>query len=184
MFFAVLLIMIACNNEKSGAETVTTADAGQNSQAGDNTQKKTEELQKLSPHTLDQMKAFLPEELAGAKRIESSANSLSGAPYAEGSYLKNDSAEIVVRIFDCAGDAGVGIYNMQYSNLMNFQSVSDEEYTRTIDFNGNTAIEHATKDNSNASLTYLAAGRLLVTLEGRNTGVEMLKKAADGLDFK
>jgi hypothetical protein len=67
---------------------------------------------------------------------------------------------------------------------MNFQSESDEEYTKTTEFNGNRAIEHARKDNSNASLSWLAADRLLVTLEGRNTGIDMLKKAAGSLSFK
>lgn len=187
LLFAVLLIMIACNNEKSDhvpdrSEYQATADAGKTGQ-DDVTQKKTEELQKLSPYTLDQMNALLPLELMGATRSNISANSVSGVPYVEGSYSINDSFDIKVSIYDCAGDAGVGIYNIQYSNLMNFEMVSEKEYTKTIDFNGSRAIEHSTKDSSNASLTYLG-GRLLVTLEGRNTGVNKLKKAATSLNFK
>jgi cytolysin (calcineurin-like family phosphatase) len=107
-----------------------------------------------------------------------------GAAYAEGSYPINDSTEIELKLFDCAGQAGAGIYSMQYLGMMNFQSESDDEYTKTTDFNGNRAIEHAKKDNSSASLSYLAADRLLVTLEGRNTGIDMLKKAAGSLNLK
>ncbi len=186
-------MLIACNNnKKTGEVTVTsedgkttaTVDASNAAQAADVMQKKAEELQKLSPYTLDQMKAFLPEELAGAKRSKFSANSAMGAAYAEGSYPINDSTEIEVKLFDCAGQAGAGIYSMQYLGMMNFQSESDDEYTKTTDFNGNRAIEHAKKDNSNASLSYLAADRLLVTLEGRNTGIDMLKKAAGSLNLK
>ena len=190
MYFVALLIMIACNNNKS-SEGITvasgngaTTNAPNESQESDATRKKTEELQKLSPYTLDQMTTFLPEELTGTKRSNFSANSVNGAPYAEGSYPINDSSGIEVSIFDCAGDAGVGIYNMQYSNLMNFQMVSEEEYTKTIDFHGNTAIEHSKKDNSNSSFVFLASDRLLVTLEGRNVGVDMLKKAAESLIVK
>ena len=189
---AALLLMACNNNKKPGDVTITsedgkttaTVDTKSMNQAADALQKKADELQKLSPYTLDQMKAFLPEELAGAKRSKFSANSAMGAAYAEGSYPVNDSTDIELKLFDCAGQAGAGIYSMQYLGMMNFQSESDEEYTKTIDFNGNRAIEHARKDNSNASLSWLAADRLLVTLEGRNTGMDMLKKAAGSLNFK
>jgi hypothetical protein len=191
--FAALGILIACNNDnKSGEVTATsedaitpaTVDASSAAQATDAMQKKVAELQKLSPYTLDQMKAFLPEELAGAKRSKVSANSAMGAAASEGSYPVNDSTEIQVQLIDCAGEAGAGIYSMQYAGMMTFQSESDEEYTKTIDFNGSKAIEHAKKDNSTAVLSYLAADRLLVTLEGRNTGIDMLKKAAGSLNLK
>ncbi len=193
VLFAALSILIACNNNKKPGEvtvtsedgkTTATIDASTAAQAGDAMQKKVEELQKLPPYTLDQMKALLPEELAGAKRSKFSANSAMGASYAEGSYPINDSTEIEVKLFDCAGQAGAGIYSMQYLGMMNFQSESDDEYTKTMDFNGVRAIEHAKKDNSRASLIYLAGDRLMVTLEGRNTGVDMLKKAAGSLNLK
>lgn len=185
-------ILIACNNNKKPGEvtvtsedgkTTATVDANSLNQAADALQKKTEELQKLSPYTLDQMKAFLPEELAGAKRSKFSANSAMGAAYAEGEYPINDSTEIELKLFDCAGQAGAGIYSLQYLGMMNFQSESDEEYTKSIDFNGGKAIEHGEKDGSRSTLTYLAADRLLVTLEGRNTSADQLKKAAGSLSF-
>lgn len=191
--FAALGILIACNNDKKSGElavasedgkTTASVDASKASQAGDAMQKKVGELQKLAPYTLDQMKAFLPETLAGAKRSEVSASSAMGAASSEGSYRVNDSSEIQVQLIDCAGEAGAGIYSMQYVNMMTFQSESEDEYTKTIEFNGNKAIEHAKKDNSNAVLSYLAADRLLVTLEGTNTGIDMLKKVAGSLTFK
>lgn len=186
-------MLIACNNNKKPGEiTVTsedgkataTIDANSLNQAADAMQKKSEELQKLSPYTLDQMKAFLPEELGGAKRSKFSANSAMGAAFAEADYPINDTTQIELKLFDCAGQAGAGIYSMQYIGMMNFQSESDDEYTKTIEFNGGKAIEHGEKDGSRSSLTYLAADRLLVTLEGRNTGIDVLKKAAGGLSFK
>jgi len=191
--FAALGILIACNNDKKSGEltvtsedgkTTASVDASKASQAVDAMQKKVEELQKLSPYTLDQMKAFLPEVLAGAKRSKVSANSAMGAASSEGSYPVNDSTEIQVQLIDCGGEAGAGIYSMQYANMMTFQSESEDEYTKTIEFNGSKAIEHAKKDNSSAVLSYLAADRLLVTLEGRNTGIDMLKKAAGSLNLK
>lgn len=187
-----ICLLTACNNNKKPNVTVVSDDgktkatvsASDMANVADAFQKKTEELQKLSPYTLDQMKALLPEELAGAKRSKFSANSAMGAAYAEGEYPVNDSTKLELKIFDCAGQAGAGIYGMQYLNIMNFQSESDDEYTKTIDFNGGRAVEHLDKKNNRATLTYLAGERLLVTLEGRNTGVDLLKQTAAGLNLK
>ena len=192
LFGATVCLLTACNNNKKPGVTVTSEDGKTTTtiqpndlaQAADVYQKKAEELQKLSPYTLDQMKAMLPEELAGTKRSKFSANSAMGAAYAEGQYPINDSTEVELKIFDCAGQAGAGIYSMQYLTMMNFQSESDDEYTRSIEFKGGKAVEHLDKRNNRATLTYLAGDRLLVTLEGRNTGVDLLKQVAGGLNLK
>lgn len=187
-----ICLLTACNNNKKPGVTVVSEDGKTKAtisttdmtEVADAFQKKTEDLQKLTPYTLDQMKALLPEEIAGAKRSRFSANSAMGAAYAEGEYAFNDSTELELKIFDCAGQAGAGIYSLQYLNLMNFQSESDNEYTKTIDFNGGRAVEHLDKNNNRSTLTYLAGERLLVTLEGKNTGVELLKQTAESLNLK
>ncbi len=192
LFSAAICLLTACNNNKQpgitvkseDGKTTTTVQASDLAGAADAAQKKAEELQKLSPYTLDQMKAMLPEELAGAKRSKFSANSAMGAAYAEGQYPINDSTELELKIFDCAGQAGAGIYSMQYLGMMNFQSESDDEYTKTIEFKGGRAVEHLDKRSNRSTLTYVSGDRLLITLEGRNTGVDMLKQVADGLNIK
>ena len=185
-------IVLACNNNNKPGVTITSEDGktkatvntNELAAASDAFQKKTEELQKLSPYTLDQIKAMLPEELAGAKRSKFSANSAMGTAFAEADYRLNDSTDLELKIFDCAGQAGAGIYSMQYLGMMNFQSESDDEYTKSIDFKSGRAIEHLNKRNNRATLTYLSGDRLLVTLEGKNTGVDLLKKVAGDLNLK
>lgn len=194
VFSAVCLLMTACNNEKKPGEVSVISEDGKTkttidpttdlAKVSENMQKKTEELQKLSPYTLDQLKALLPEELLGTKRSKFSANSAMGAAFAKGDYEINDSTEIELSIIDCAGQAGAGIYSMQYLTLMNIQAESDEEYTKTIDFNGGKAVEHVEKNNNRSTLTYIAAERLMVTIEGKNTGIDLLKKAAGSLNLK
>lgn len=193
LFSAALCLLIACNNNKKTGEITVTSEDGKTTakvetanlaQSVEAMQKKVEELQKLSPYTLDQMKAFLPEELAGAKRSKFSANSVVGAAFAEGEYEINDSTKVELKLFDCAGAAGTGIYNSQFLTMLNLQSETDKEYSKTIDFNGTRAIEQVRKDGSRATLIYLAADRLYVTLEGRNTGIDQLKKIASSLNFK
>jgi len=76
LFIAALWLLTACNNNKKPDITVTSEDGKTTTtiqpndlaKVSEDFQKKTEELQKLSPYTLDQMKAMLPDELAGAKR--------------------------------------------------------------------------------------------------------------------
>jgi len=185
-------LLTACNNNKKPGVTVTSKDGKKTTtiqpnelaKVSEDFQKKTEDLEKLSPYTLDQMKALLPEELAGAKRSKFSANSAMGAAYAEAEYPINDSVLLELKIFDCAGQAGAGIYNLQYLGLMNFQSESDDEFTRIFEFNGGRAVEHHDKKNNHSTLTYLAGDRLLVTLEGRKTGIDVLKQAAGSLRLK
>jgi hypothetical protein len=193
LFCIAIVLLTACNNNNKPGDITVTSEDGKTTAtlkndelagSSDAFQKKTEELQKLSPYTLDQMKAFLPEELAGAKRSIFKANSALGAAYAEAGYAINDSAHLELKIFDCAGQAGAGIYSMQYQAMMNFQSESDNEYTKSIDFKGGKAAEHLDRRNNRATLTYLAADRLLVTLEGKNTGVDLLKQAAGSLNLK
>jgi hypothetical protein len=192
LFSAALCLLASCNNHKKPGITVTSEDGKTTTTVSPNAlaetadafTRKAEELQKLSPYTLDQMKALLPEELAGAKRSKFSANSAMGAAYAEGEYPINDSTELELKIFDCAGQAGAGIYSMQYLGLMNFQSESDDEYTKSIEFKGGKAVEHVDKRNNNSTLTYLSGDRLLVTLEGKNTGIDLLKQAAGSLNLK
>lgn len=192
LFIATVCVLTACNNNKKPGITVTSEDgkttttiqAGDLAQAAEVSQQKTEELKKLSPYTLDQMKALLPEELAGAKRSKFSANTAMGTAYAEGEYAINDSTQVELKIYDCAGEAGAGFYGMQYLATMNFQSESDDEYTKTIDFKGGKAVEQLNKRNNHSTLTYLSGERLLVILEGRNTGMDMLKQIAGSLNIK
>jgi hypothetical protein len=187
-----LFLLAACNNNKKpgitvtseDGKTTTTIDPTSIKETSDAFTKKADELKKLTPYTLDQLKALLPEQLEGVKRSKFSANSTMGAAFAEAEYEINDSTEVQLNIFDCAGEAGAGIYAMQYLGMMNMQSESDDEYTKTIDFNGSRAIEHGETDNSKHSITYFAADRLMVTIEGKNTGIDMLKKIASNLKTK
>jgi hypothetical protein len=143
-----------------------------------------EELQKLPPLTLDQLKVIVPDQLMGVKRTRYNASSAMGAAFVSADYAINDSSNVKLNIYDCAGPAGAGIFSMQYLTMMNIQSESDEEYTKSIDFMGGKAYEHCQKRRNDCTLTYLANGRLLVTLEGNHVGIDALKQAAQNLNLK
>lgn len=190
---AVTLLFAACNNNKPKETTVITSpdgnekvtiDTRQMQNAAEDMEKQKTALEKLTPLTLDQLKVMIPENLMGAKRTNFEANSAMGAGLARGEYELNDSTRITLNIYDCAGPAGSGIYSMQYLGMYNLQQESDEEYTKTIEFNGGKAFEHCEKATNDCTLSYFSGGRFMVTLEGDHVGAEALKQAASGLNIK
>jgi len=191
--WAALLILASCSNDKAkvksiqknedGSSTTTTVDMQKMAEASDKSQEKIEELKKLTPLRLDQLKALLPEELAGMKRTSYNTSSTMGYAMAEGTYQKNDSTDLKVVVYDCAGEAGSALYTMTYWGAMNVQQESDKEYTKTIDFKGVKAIENYKKEGNESSLTYVSNDRLLVVLNGTNLKPDEVKEAASHLSL-
>ena len=188
-----ILTIVACKNNKSKTMTITSDDGKSkvsvdvNSAAAvsDDMQKKMEELKKLTPLTTDQLKTMLPEELMGLKRASFNANSMMGFASAEARYKnENDDKQIELNILDCAGEAGAGVYSLSYWTKMSMQSESDNGYTKTVDFDGNKAVETYDKGGDHYELTYVASDRLLVTMKGEKTGLDAVRQAAQGLKLK
>ena len=187
------LFFMACNNNKpkesvtitseDGKEQIT-IDANQAGNAAAEMEKTKEELSKLTPLSAEELKALVPEQLMGATHSDLDVNTAMGASVASADYKINDSMDINLNIIDCAGPGGAGIYTMQYIGLFNIQQEDEDEYTKTIDFNGGKAFENCKKTRNDCTLTFFAGGRFLITLEGDNVGIEALKDVAKGLKIK
>jgi hypothetical protein len=188
--FVATCILVSCKGKNQGT-TITsedgkssvTIDAKNMASAADQMEERIEELKKLPPLTLDQVKANLPEALLGIKRTRLNANSAMGFSVGEAEYHKDDSTYLQLSVYDVAGEAGSGIYALQFWGAMNMQSESEDGYTKTVDYNGKKAVEKFDKNSNSYDLTYLANDRLMVNLKGRNTGLDMLKQAANDLHF-
>ncbi|HMG66836.1 MAG TPA: hypothetical protein VK588_04085 [Chitinophagaceae bacterium] len=187
-----VVLLSACNS-KPKAMTITSDDGKSKVSVDVNSvvaassemQKKMEELKKLTPLTTDQLKTMLPDELMGMKRSSFNANSMMGFASAEATYKADaDDKEIELSIFDCAGEAGAGIYSLSYWTKMNMQSETDNGYTKTIDFNGQKAVETYDKSSERYELTYVGSDRLLVTVKGEKIGLDAVKQVAGGLNLK
>ncbi len=186
---AIAISLSACKSKKTsvtsedGKDTVT-VEPNQMENSASDMQKQMEELQKLPALTLEQLKALLPAELMGAKQSNYSATSMSGASYAHADYKLNDTVKVSLGVYDCAGSAGAGIFSAQYLTMMNIQQEDDNSYTKTVDFMNQKALEHCEKNRMRCTLTYLAAGRYLVTMEGDHVGADELKQTAQSLNMK
>jgi hypothetical protein len=192
ILFSATIMLAACNNNKPKEITIPSKDGKEKisvdlnkiQNMAQDMEKQKAELEKLPPLSLDQLKALLPETLIGAARKSYETNASMGAGLATAKYEMNDSTDIKLNIWDCGGAGGAGIYGMQYMTLWNIQQDNDQEYSKTIDFNGAKAMEHCYKNRNDCSLTYFTGGRYLVTLEGNNVGAEALKQAAGSLNLK
>ena len=142
---------------------------------------KIEDLQKLKPYSNDEMKALLPETLGGVTRSNVNVTNMMGTSYASADYEINDSTTVSLKILDCAGEAGAGIYSIQFLAALREQHEDEHEITRTINFNGEKAIEHFEKNGSEAALMWMAKGRLMATLEGNDVSIEKIRELAAGL---
>ena len=192
--FSLLLMatvaIAACNSDKKishtetsddGTTTTTSLDVADLSESADEITQKMEALKQLAPLTLDQLKALLPEEIAGIKRSSFNANTTMGFAMAEADYEKDDNTELKMMIYDCAGEAGSGIFGMSYWTKMNMQQESDDGYVKTVSFNGDKAVETYQKGSNESTLTYVVAERLLVTLTGHNMSADDLKSVGENL---
>lgn len=195
LLFAALIFtaFIACNsNKKPGDVTITgkdgeqvTVNTNEIANAANEMKNRNEELQKLSPLSMDELKALLPEEIMGAKREKVEATKMAGlASFAKAEYNMNDSTNVSLTFFDCAGTAGAGYYNMSFFGLMNFEQDNETEYTKTTEFKGDKAIEHCQKTRSECEFTFFGGDRFLVQLKGDNVGIDQLKQVAGGLKIK
>ena len=146
---------------------------------------RSEALQKLTPLSLDELKAALPEEIMGAKRDNMEATKMAGlANFSKAEYKMNDSTEVELTIFDCAGTEGAGYYNMAFLGMMSFEKDNEDEYSKTTDFKGDRAIETCQKKRSHCELTFFGKERYMVTLKGDNVGIDKLKQIGGDLNLK
>ena len=143
-----------------------------------------EKLKKLTPLSIDQVKALIPSELLGMQRSSFSANSAMGVSVGKGTYKGDGDKQLELEIIDCAGEMGASWYTMRYFALWNFQQEDDNGYQKTIDFNGGKAIEKYTKSNDRYELTYFGNDRFIVQINGEKIGLDGIKQVANNLSLK
>ncbi len=186
ILFAVsaLWLMAACDSGKktNKNESQEAVVKSATTQVDERTQK-VEQLKKLSPLTLEQMRVLLPQELDSVKEKNYVASTQFGYGIASVEYPKK-SAGIKVTLYDCAGEMGSPIYFENYWNTLNINDESGIAYTKTIDFMGGKAVEKYQKDINLSTITFAIRDRLIVMVEGKNMKPEELREKAKKLHGK
>ena len=186
------LLFAACNNNKQKENiTITdkegknvTLDPGAAKDAAQDMLQMREKLSAMAPLSSDELRALVPDRVMDAPLTNADVSNSAGTNVASAEYKLNDTASVKLDIIDCAGPGGAGFYNMQFMNMLNMNSDDEDEYMKTIEFEGGKALENCRKKRNRCSLTFFNGDRFLVSLQGNNTGIDALKEAAKGMDLK
>ena len=182
----VSLVFVACKGKKEDdkkeasqvtVKAMTTAPVDEKAQ-------KIEELKKAPQLTLEQMRLLLPAELDSAKEKNYLASTQFGYGLASIEYPKAKSRGIKVTLYDCAGELGSANYFENYWNYLNVNKQTEQDFTRTIDFEGGKAVETYKKDINLSTFTFVIRGRLVIMMEGKNMQPGELESAAKKLHQK
>jgi len=175
---------ITIKDEKGNKATIDVSSVNEAAKKIEENANEAEKLKKLTPLSIDQVKALIPNELLGMQRSSFSANSAMGVSVGKGTYKGDGDKELNIEIIDCAGEMGASWYTMRYFALWNFQQEDDNGYQKTIDFNGGKAIEKYTKANDRYELTYFGNDRFIVNVDGEKVGLDAVKQVASNLSLK
>ncbi len=146
--------------------------------------KTTEDLQKTTPVTNEQLKALLPESIDGLQRKRFSIGQL-GMHIAEAHYGEGDQ-EISLSILDGAGETGSAMIAMvQIGINAGGESEDENGYTKPIVIDGNKGIEEQRRSGNIVTnkVTLIVGDRFMLTVEGNGFEVDKLKSIIDSEDL-
>lgn len=181
----VLCAFAACKGKKADdTKEVKEATVKAMTTTVDEKTQKIEELKKAPQLTLEQMRILMPKELDSAKEKNYLSSTQFGYGLASVEYPKTKGRSIKVTLYDCAGELGSANYFENYWNYLNINKQTDQEFTKTIEFEGGKAIETYKSDLNLSSFTFVIRGRLVIIMEGKNMKPEQLESAAKKLHQK
>ncbi|MEM9822564.1 MAG: hypothetical protein AAF985_15895 [Bacteroidota bacterium] len=131
------------------------------------------------------LKELYPKYLAGLKRVKynGSTNGIGGfrASVADAEYEEDDQS-VDISIID-GGGMGMALMGMAAWSKFEIDEESDDGYKRTTTFDDHKALEECRDNNRRCSLTLLAYGRFIISLQGRDVEMKMLKKMVRDMDL-
>lgn len=142
-------------------------------------------LREATPITNDELKACLPEEIMGMKRISYKAGetSMLNVSSISAEYANEDkSKKFSMTLTDGAGPMASSIVSgVKMGMARDFEEESEEGFRRSITRNGVKAIEEQKKDKSYVKI--IINDRFFLDAKGSHMSVEELWKAVETLNF-
>lgn len=148
-----------------------------------------QELTEKTPLSNDEIKALLPETLAGMKRSSFSVGDplTVGMNMGEASYSDENKEMIKLSIMDGAGETGSAIVSLALMGLsMEKEEQTESGFSKTTTIEGFRASVKEEKGDGwmESEITAVVSNRYLVTLSSRYMKLEELEKAFKALDLK
>lgn len=185
--------MVACGNsnkeEKStgvGSVVEGVSNLSKMSNAAEKMEEQTNALKKMTPLSNEELKAVVPETLAGLPRKSFSAGALgaTGLSSIDATY-GDDSKYVKVGVMDGAGETGSALVSLMAMTLsMDSESESDGTKTKTTTVNGIRSVTEETKtdQSTRSSIKYLYKNRYSISLDGEGYTLEELGAFMKGLN--
>jgi len=150
-------------------------------------QKDIKELQETEPLTNDELKAWLPDEIDGMKRIAYKAGQMGMIQIAsvEATYANEDkSKKFKVEIIDGAGAMGASaIAGIRMLFSQDFEEEDEYKSRRTTKRGGNKVIEEYRKNNNSSIIDFLKDERFYIKGTGTNMNLDETWDAIEELEY-
>ena len=198
LFLSILILFISCgkSNEKQPddeqkSESEEKTGIKSLDEFADNVkefQKNMEEGKKYEVVDFRELKSLLPESIGDLKRTnaEGEKNSAMGftVSQAKADYSSEDGSKYIdIEITDFGGTTGwAGLASWGWT-MAEVDRETETGYEKTTTFKGHKAFERYDNQYQNGNIEVLVAGRFMVSVDGSNISMDIIKNALDEIDF-
>lgn len=151
-------------------------------------QKNMEEGQKYEVVDFRELKALLPESIGDLKRqnAQGEKNSAMGFTIsrAEADYTSEDGSQhIDIELTDMTGASGLAGLAAWGWTMTEIDKETETGYEKTTKYQGHKAFEKYDNEYQSGSIEALVSGRFLVSVNGNNVSMEVIKNAFNEIDI-
>jgi hypothetical protein len=197
MFFIFFLAACGGNSaskEQEAAEETATETAtgiGGLVDAAKSMEKAAQEMQEnggtaVEPVDFRELKALLPASVNGMALSNPSGEKVGMMGFkvstAEGEYKSNGSS-VQLKIIDMGGMSSA-VSMMAAWSLVDVDKENDNGYEKTGTYNGNKSFEKYNNQNKDGEISVLVANRFMLTANGSNVEMSVIKKALDAVNMQ
>ena len=151
-------------------------------------QKNMEEGKKYEVVDFRELKELLPESIGDLKRknAQGEKNSAMGftISHAEADYSNDDGSQnIDIEITDLTGASGLAGFAAWGWAMAEIDKESETGYEKTTKYKGHKAYEKYDNEYQDGSIEVLVSGRYMVSVQGNNVPMDIIKNAMDEIDI-
>jgi len=151
-------------------------------------QKNMEEGKKYEVVDFRELKELLPESIGDLKRknAQGEKNSAMGftISHAEADYSNDDGSQnIDIEITDLTGASGLAGFAAWGWAMADIDKESETGYEKTTKYKGHKAYEKYDNEYQDGSIEVLVSGRYMVSVQGNNVPMDIIKNAMDEIDI-
>ncbi|MDX1782760.1 MAG: hypothetical protein R3361_01240 [Aequorivita vladivostokensis] len=184
--------LLGCKDNPVSKKIKETKDAVSNStnavQEMNKMQDDIKELQETAPLTNEELKAWLPEEVEGLKRISYKAGQagMMNISSIEATYANEDkSKKFSINIIDGAGQVGAAATaGIRMVMSQDFEEEDENGSRRTVNKNGKKAIEEYRTSNNQSKIQLMEGNRFYLEATGTNMDLDETWDAIEDLDIE